>query len=169
MTEAAPWQTPPAQKTRLNDVVTTTTEIGNKIRHEILIDPVAKPRQTQRDKWNPSKAVIKYRAYADKLRSTGLTIPEAGYHITFILPMPKSWAKSKRAAKDGGPHQQRPDKDNLEKAVLDALFKEDSHVWDGRATKIWGEVGKIIIEYEVQQWPQTNRMTSKSSSPSGTI
>lgn len=45
----------------------------------------------------------------------------------------------------GKPHQQKPDKDNLEKALLDAIFGEDSHIWDGRVTKIWGETGKMII------------------------
>ena len=50
----------------------------------------------------------------------------------------------------GKPHQQRPDKDNLEKAILDAIFKQDSHIWDGRTSKIWGNTGSIIIkEYPV--------------------
>ncbi len=78
--------------------------------------------------------------------SAGHELPEAGYHITFVIPMPQSWSKKKRAQHAGKPHQQKPDKDNLEKALLDAVFDEDSHVWDGRVTKIWGEKGQIIIE-----------------------
>lgn len=76
----------------------------------------------------------------------GIRLPESGYHVTFVIPMPKSWSKKKRAQHVGQPHQQKPDKDNLEKALLDAVFDEDSHVWDGRVTKIWGETGQIIIE-----------------------
>lgn len=43
------------------------------------------------------------------------------------------------------PHMQKPDKDNLEKALLDCVFEEDSHVWDGRVSKLWGWTGAIII------------------------
>jgi len=46
---------------------------------------------------------------------------------------------------DGQPHQVRPDKDNLEKSLLDAVFSEDCTVWDSRVTKLWGEAGAIII------------------------
>lgn len=119
-----------------------------------FIDPVSKPRQTQRDKWNPSKAVQKYRLYADRLRAgfkkAGLTFPDSSYHLTFIVKMPKSWSKAKRAEHDGQPHRAKPDKDNLEKAVLDALHKEDSHVWDGRVTKRWGEIGMVTLRLNIE-------------------
>lgn len=45
----------------------------------------------------------------------------------------------------GQPMTHTPDKDNLEKAVLDALFDEDSAIWDGRATKYWGYDGMILV------------------------
>lgn len=47
---------------------------------------------------------------------------------------------------DGKPHQQTPDKDNLEKALLDAVYDNDCRVWDGRVSKIWGREGKIIVK-----------------------
>lgn len=47
---------------------------------------------------------------------------------------------------NGKPHQQKPDKDNLEKALLDAIFEDDCRIWDGRVSKVWGETGKIIIK-----------------------
>ena len=47
----------------------------------------------------------------------------------------------------GKPHRMKPDKDNLEKGFLDSILKEDSVVWDGRVTKLWGEKGKIIFEF----------------------
>jgi len=59
--------------------------------------------------------------------------------------MPKSWGKKKKEYFNGKPHQQKPDKDNLEKSLLDAIFNDDSHIWDGRVSKIWGEEGRIII------------------------
>lgn len=78
------------------------------------------------------------------LRSTTSPMPPQRQRA-LIVPMPKSWSKAKREQYVGQPHQQKPDKDNLEKALLDAVFDEDSHVWDGRVTKIWGETGQIII------------------------
>ena len=113
---------------------------------EYLINPVAKPRMTRADKWKKRKCVMKYRDFCDQVRASGLTLPSAGYHILFVLPMPASWSIKKRRAMDGQPHQQVPDKDNLEKALLDALFQNDAHIWDGRVTKLWGEIGKIIVK-----------------------
>jgi Holliday junction resolvase RusA-like endonuclease len=112
---------------------------------EYLIIPVAKPRMTRADKWEKRTCVMKYRDFCDDVRDSGLTLPPAGYHIVFILPMPRSWRPKKKKSMDGQPHQQTPDKDNLEKALLDALFQNDAHIWDGRVTKLWGYSGKIIV------------------------
>jgi Holliday junction resolvase RusA-like endonuclease len=60
--------------------------------------------------------------------------------------MPKSWSKKKREQMHGKPHQQKPDVDNFAKAVLDALFEDDSHIHDIRVSKIWGHTGAIIVE-----------------------
>lgn len=109
------------------------------------ITPLGKPRMTRADKWKKRPEVLRYRAFCDEVRLNKVTLQESGYHVIFVLPMPPSWSKKKRALMDGKPHQQKPDKDNLEKALLDALFGEDSHIWDGRVTKIWGETGKIVI------------------------
>ena len=109
------------------------------------ITPVPKPRMTQRDRWQQRPAVMRYRAYCDEVRAAGITLPESGYHVTFYLPMPASWSKKKRLAMAGQPHQQAPDKDNLEKALLDAIFGEDCRIWDGRITKKWGVDGRIEI------------------------
>ena len=45
----------------------------------------------------------------------------------------------------GKPHQSKPDIDNLIKAFLDALLDDDAHVWDIRATKVWGTDGSIEV------------------------
>jgi Holliday junction resolvase RusA-like endonuclease len=109
------------------------------------ITPVSKPRMTRSDKWKKRTCVEKYRSFKDEVRLKQVTLPESGYHVIFVLPMPKSWSKKKKSEMYMQPHRQRPDKDNLEKALLDALFQEDSHIWDGRVTKIWGETGAIMI------------------------
>lgn len=112
---------------------------------EYNITPVAKPRQTRSDKWKQRPAVMRYRAFADECRLFDVAIPTEGGHITFVLPMPKSWSQKKRMLMNGEPHQQKPDVDNLCKSLMDAVFPDDSHVWDVRVTKVWGHQGKIII------------------------
>jgi Holliday junction resolvase RusA-like endonuclease len=111
----------------------------------IGIDPVPKPRMTQRDKWMKRPVVMRYREYCDKIRELGAQVPESGAHIEFCIPMPKSWSKKKREEMCGKPHQQKPDVDNLLKALLDALYEDDSGVWDIRVTKLWSDSGKITV------------------------
>lgn len=116
------------------------------MRNRYLITPMGKPRMTARDKWKQRPPVMRYRAFCDEVRLHDIQVPPADSHITYIIPMPKSWSQKKRALMDGKPHQQKPDVDNLTKALLDALFDDDSHIWDVRTSKLWGEVGHIIIE-----------------------
>lgn len=111
------------------------------------ISPLAKPRMTRRDVWAKRKVVIRYREFCDELRTQaeGWTLPDA-FRARFIIPMPKSWSKKKKLQKVATPMQQRPDADNLAKALMDALLKEDSTVWKLEIEKIWGEEGAIIID-----------------------
>lgn len=100
---------------------------------------------TQRDKWAKRPAVLRYRDFCDQVRAAGAAVPESGAHITFHLAMPASWSKRKRAEMEGQPHQQKPDVDNLAKALLDACLEEDQGVWDMRVTKVWAVSGGIEI------------------------
>ena len=111
------------------------------------ITPVAKPRMTQRDKWKKRPVVLKYRAFCDEVRYRlkPEAFPCAGAHVVFIVPMPMSWSKKKKAQMIMQPHMQRPDVDNFLKALLDALYDDDSHIYDVRASKYWGESGAITI------------------------
>ena len=111
---------------------------------EYAITPVAKPRQTRSDKWKQRPAVMRYRAFADKVRAAGLKIGET-LNVVFYMPMPKSWSKRKREKMRCEPHQQKPDIDNLVKALLDAVLDDDSHVYEIRAVKFWDEVGSFTI------------------------
>lgn len=113
---------------------------------KLQITPVPKPRMTQRDRWKQRRCVTRYWEYKDRLRDlySAAQLPKS-YHLIFVLPMPRSWSRRKRAEMAGTPHQSKPDKDNLEKGFLDAIFDDDAAVWDGRVSKIWGYCGRILI------------------------
>jgi Holliday junction resolvase RusA-like endonuclease len=59
--------------------------------------------------------------------------------------MPPSWSQKKRDENRGEGHTQKPDVDNLAKALLDAIYADDSHINDIRIKKIWGDEGAIEI------------------------
>jgi Holliday junction resolvase RusA-like endonuclease len=123
------------------------------------IIPVPKPRMTRRDQWlkPPRPAVARYNAFKDHVRlcmsyhpRERLVLPSSGAHVTFHMPMPKRWPKTKRIAYAGRHHRQTPDLDNLLKALLDAVYPHnDSMVCDIRVTKVWAEDGGI----EIRQTP----------------
>ena len=61
------------------------------------VTPYGKPRMTRRDQWAKRPAVIRYRAFCDAVRAAwpaGVPYPAAGAHVTFWLPMPKSWSNT---------------------------------------------------------------------------
>lgn len=109
------------------------------------IEPMGAPRMTQRDRWKGRPVVERYHAFRDRVRALNVQVPESGAHITFVIPMPPSWSAKKRAAHRLQPHQQRPDVDNLAKALLDAVFVEDCRVHDLRVSKLWGDYGLIVV------------------------
>lgn len=61
--------------------------------------------------------------------------------------MPGTWSKKKKFEMLSRPHQQKPDVDNLAKAILDALLKDDSGVHTLFLTKVWSEDGFIEITH----------------------
>lgn len=115
------------------------------MKKEYDISPTPKPRMTQRDKWNPSDPALRYFAFKDECRLKKVELPNFGAHVTFIIPFPKSYTLKKRKALDGEPHTQKPDVDNLGKALMDAVHDDDSGVYDIRVTKLWGYSGSIIV------------------------
>lgn len=107
--------------------------------------PVPAPRQVQRDKFKPSPGVQRYRAYRDELNLLRLSIPADFHHAVFLMPMPPSWSAKEREKQMLRPHQQTPDRDNLEKALLDSAFSNDCTVWNGQTTKLWWREGAVLV------------------------
>ena len=92
---------------------------------------VGKPRMTQRDKWQQRPSVVRYRAFADRLRAAlGMTgkltlLKPARLHVVCDFPMPASWSEKKRKELNGMPHTQKPDINNVLKGIEDALVEND--------------------------------------------
>ncbi len=124
------------------------------------ITPMGAVRMNKSDTWklnpaHPDKRkrqrpeVARYFKFKTELKLKAtlqeFQVPHNGFHLFFIIPMPHSWSEKKKGQMDMAPHQQKPDGDNIVKAVFDALCSEDKHIWDFRVTKYWGRSGRIII------------------------
>lgn len=130
------------------------------LRFTIPGDPMGKPRMTRKDKWAKRPCVMRYRAWADAARLVlksqggipdGAVIREVSW-IAYFQVTP-GWSKEKQAEMIGQPHRQTPDRDNIDKALLDAIFKDgDQHVTSGRIHKEWASTGRLYVEitYEVE-------------------
>ncbi len=103
--------------------------------------PVAKPRQTRADVWKKRPCVMRYRAWADHARASAGTLPDNPFSVSWVayLPIPKSWSKVAKKMAAGTHHQQKPDRDNLDKALLDSLFKSDCGIAHGVLEKLWDD------------------------------
>lgn len=111
----------------------------------IHLNPRPKPRMVQSDKWRKRPVVQKYWEYKDALRKEyPHELPESLY-LSFAIQMPKSWTKRKKEQLRHKPHQQKPDVDNLVKAVMDCLSDEDSGVYKVHAQKYWADEGSVQI------------------------
>lgn len=126
------------------------------------IQPVPKPRMTQRDKWQKRACVLQYRAFKDKCRVYRVKLPQP-CRVVFWLAMPKGWNNLKRLCFEGQPHTVRPDLDNLVKALGDAVHAEDSHLWSIAAEKRWTR-GKPHIEITAPRTCRVCRCTEDDCS-----
>lgn len=123
--------------TRTSDVAIPAVQVFE-------VDPVPKPRMTQRDKWVKRPCVLRYRAYGDELRLRGLRMPHR-YSLIFIVAMPASWSATEKEEANGLPNLRRPDATNLAKAVEDIALQKDEALWDGRSRKYWGYRGRVVV------------------------
>ena len=124
--------------------------------------PVSKPRMTQSDSWRkpPRKCVAQYREFADKIREYASTVQwkeESGlaysFSIKFVFEFPKSYSKKKCESLVSKPYLQKPDIDNLVKAILDPLFEADQKVWAlDRIEKIWDDGLGARIEIQIDKF-----------------
>ena len=129
-------------------------------------DPIAQPRHKISTRGGFAKAYISkdhpIHAYKQaiqleaKVAMAGLASVEGPVLVTamFRFGRPKSHTK---AARIDDNHKQKPDLDNLVKAVLDALngicWADDSQVCQIRASKAWRTEGQTIVVIDLPEAP----------------
>ncbi len=113
---------------------------------------IGKPRMTRRDKWKKRPNVIRYREFCDQLRLHCTNLPSDPYYLEWIayFPIPESYSKKKAAELVNTIHQVKPDKDNVDKGIMDALFERDQRIAVGAQEKRWddGYGPRIVIRVE---------------------
>lgn len=124
--------------------------------------PIGKPRMTRADKWKRRDCVLAYRDWADKARlelyraakvcpflDANHKIVPGLYDISWCayVAMADTWSAKKKARLAGRHHFGKPDRDNIDKALLDSLFSDDRGVCDGRVTKRWddGQGPRLVV------------------------
>lgn len=110
------------------------------------IIPTPAPRQVRKDAWHPSSSVIRYREFRDEVARQRVWGPRDGDLVVFLIRIPASWSLEKKLEMDGYPHQSKPDFDNLLKALLDACYGNDAHIWTLTPAKFWSSTPGIYIE-----------------------
>ncbi len=116
----------------------------------IFGDPIGKPRMTQKVKWERTDGQDRYFAWADKARETvtGNTNQKLnandylGFYAFAHIAMPDSWSAKQKTRHAGCLCLSKPDKDNIEKSIMDAIFEQDQRIClGGVVAKFWCEEG----------------------------
>ena len=125
--------------------VVSTAEVDGETAMVIRLpgEPMGKPRMTRRDKWHKRECATRYWEFAERLRAAAGTVPPVETVIdlswTATFEPPVSWSKKRRVAAMNELHRSKPDRDNIDKAVLDSLYPGgDSAIAQGTLIKVWG-------------------------------
>jgi Holliday junction resolvase RusA-like endonuclease len=101
------------------------------------------------------EATVSFERQVGIIAKQAIPAPLAGpvrVHIAATFIPAKSWSKKKTAEHLHRPHLQKPDLDNLAKAILDGLnriaFADDAQVFEITARKVWGITEQTIITVE---------------------
>ncbi len=115
--------------------------------------PAPRPRVTKFGTYNDPRYTAYKQAVALQCRRY-FKEPISGavkMELVFQFKTPKSWSKKRQAeAIRRGYHTQKPDGDNLEKGIKDALngiaYIDDAQVAEVNKVKVWGDRDMILID-----------------------
>lgn len=117
-------------------------------RYTFLINPIGKPRVLRGEQ---SKRATEWRNYKIHLMSIAqrqrLQLPDGFFWLRYYVAPDPRWSEQRQEEVIGQPCRTKPDADNLTKGFFDALYKQDSHFWDYRNTKVFDRVPRIEIYF----------------------
>jgi Holliday junction resolvase RusA-like endonuclease len=114
-----------------------------------------RPRATRTGRvYTPAKTVS-FERMVGTLAMPHFTAPIEGpvrLEIRAVFALPESWSRKKKDAHINRPHTQRPDADNIAKAIKDGMnriaWADDSQVAEMTVTKHWGPAPKTLVIVE---------------------
>lgn len=121
------------------------TELGDSmhVKFNIIPVPASRPRVTR---WSTyyGKKYTQFKKDMAVMTADIKTIPMTGNifaELQFNVPIPKSWSKKKKEAKNGAYCDNHADIDNYCKAILDSLnniyYDDDKQIVMLKATMLW--------------------------------
>lgn len=112
------------------------------VSRRVYMQPFGKERPRFVGQGRPPHMPTEYQWRRDKLAELFGDVPMQGQPLTLtvlaVRGMPASWSQAKKERTVGSWCLAKPDADNILGAVMDSLFREDSHIVDPRCPKIWG-------------------------------
>jgi len=126
------------------------------MRHTFTIPgtPFAKqrPRMTRGGRVYTPQETVRFEDTVRQLAAINIKQPLSGpvqIMVYCAFACPPSWSAKKRAAHLGQPHTQRPDLDNLMKAVCDGMnrvaYDDDGQIAQMTAIKVWAETAETVV------------------------
>lgn len=119
--------------------------------------PFAKqrPRATRQGRVYTPKETVSFERTVATIAAQQIKTPITGpvrLTIRATFAPPASWSKKKTAGTIHRPHTQRPDLDNIAKALKDGLnriaWADDSQVAEMTASKVWGLIEQTVVHIE---------------------
>lgn len=100
-------------------------------------------------------ATVSFESKVAQIARPAFSVPFEGpvlLRVVAVFEIPKSWTKARKAGADGAYHIQKPDADNLLKAIKDGLnriaWADDCQVADERCVKRWGARAETFVRVE---------------------
>lgn len=130
-----------------------------RVEFQLQIQPIgkARPRLGKRGVYTPQKTVdYEAQIASAAMKAVGNQKPITGpvrLDLACVFAMPKSWTKKKRAEMLYRPHAQKPDFDNVQKAIADGglnniVIEDDAQIAEARYRAVWGEAPHISVIVE---------------------
>lgn len=125
-------------------IIVNDIEVMGAVRTTTKIAKYANSKST----YKGAQRYLKYRDWKEKVSSLFcVDFDPISLDLVCSIKMPKSWSKKKKAEMNGKPHNQKPDIDNIGKAIMDACIKEDKAIYRFLGLKFWGYDNQICVRW----------------------